>query len=112
MDRIKKIWEGVVLFFNTTKLGHFIKTSFISFTGIFFGILFASPIINELFKTNFPTIQQLTDVWPVVIDAFYRSIWAFLMVQIGVYKYSSSSVEANKSNIIPSKQGTVLNGGK
>jgi len=96
MEKLKKVWDGVVLFFNTTKLGHFIKSSVLSFTGIFFGILFASPIINELFNTSFPTIQQLTDVWPVVIDAFYRSIWAFIMVQIGVYKYSSSAVEVNK----------------
>lgn len=100
---MKRIIEKIKLFFSTTKLGHFIKASLVSFTGIFFGILFASPIINELFKTNFPTIQQLTDIWPVVIDAFYRSIWAFLMVQIGVYKYSSSAVEVNKSNIIPDK---------
>lgn len=104
MIKLKQIWLAIVLFFNETKLGHFLKTSFITFTGIFFGMLFASPVLNELFKLDLPTINQLKDIWPVIVDTFFRSVWAFVLVQLGVYKYSSSEVENKKSNIIPDKQ--------
>ena len=103
LDKLKTIWLNILLFFNTTKLGHQIKSIAVNFTGIFFGILLLNPLINELLKTSLPTIKQLTDIWPVVVDAFYRAIWALLLIQIGIYKYSSSKDESNKSFATPDK---------
>ena len=91
----------IKLFFSTTKLGHAIKSAVVTFTGIFFGILAINPLWNELFQTSLPTIQQFKDLLPVLLDAFYRAIWAFALLEIGLYKYSSSKVEANKNAVTP-----------
>lgn len=107
---IKKIVSDIKSFLNDTKLGHFIKSSVITFTGIYLGILGLNPLINELLKTDLPTINQLNNIWPVLVDAFYRAIWAMILVQIGVYKYNSSQDEANKSLIIPNKKGDTSAG--
>lgn len=103
MEKIKSILAKIKLFFTTTKLGHTIKSMFITFTGIFVGILTINPLINELAHTSLPTIQQLKDIWPVVVDALYRAAWAFIMLEIGIYKYQSSETEKNKNNVIPTK---------
>lgn len=103
LKKIKSFWDAIISFFATTKLGHNIKSISVTFTGLFIGILVVNPLINELFKSALPTIKQLTDIWPVLVDAFYRAIWALLLVQLGIYKYSSSQVEVSKSNIIPTK---------
>lgn len=104
MSKLKKIYSQIVSFINDTKAGHFIKSTVITFTGIYIGILTLNPILNELFNTDFPTIQQLKDAGPVLIDAFYRALWAFVMLKLGIYKYHSSEAENNKSYIIPSKK--------
>jgi hypothetical protein len=104
MNKLKQIWEKVKLFFSTTKLGHFIKTSVITFSGIFFGMLVITPAWNAVFESSLPTIQEWKDLGPVLLDTLYRSVWAMVLVQVGIYKYSSSAEEVNKSNIVPDKK--------
>ena len=101
---MKNIIERVKQFFATTKLGHFIKSTVVTFTGIFLGMLILTPAWNTLMGTSLPTIQQFKDLVPVIVDSFYRALWALFLLQIGVYKYSSSKEEANKSNIVPDKK--------
>ena len=103
LEKLKQIWEKIKLFFSTTKLGHFIKSSFITFTGIFIGMLVLTPAWNAVFETNLPTIKEIKDLWPVVLDSFYRALWALILLEIGIYKYSSSKEEIKKSNLIPDK---------
>ena len=101
MQKLKQIWDKTKLFFATTKLGQFIKSGLITFTGIFFGMLVLTPAWNALTGTALPTIQQFKDLIPVVLDSFYRALWAFLMVEAGVYKYNSSAIEKTNPVIIP-----------
>lgn len=103
MNKLKQIWEKIKLFFSTTKLGHQIKSFTVTFSGIFIGMLVLTPAWNAVFETNLPTIQEWQDLWPVVLDTLYRSVWALILVQVGVYKYSSSETEIKKSNILPGK---------
>jgi len=93
---MNKILEKIKLFFSTTKLGHQIKSFIVTFTGLFLGMLVLTPAYNAVFEADLPTIQEFKDLWPVVIDTLYRSIWAFILLQMGIYKYSSSSEEVNK----------------
>jgi flagellar biosynthesis protein FlhB len=106
---MNKIIEKIKLFFSTTKLGHFIKSAFVTFTGIFIGMLILTPAWNTLTGSALPTIQQFKDLWPVVLDSFYRALWAFFLLQIGVYKYSSSTVETTKPVITPNKDNAINN---
>lgn len=101
---LKQLWEKIKLFFSTTKLGHQIKSFVVTFTGIFIGMLVVTPAWNAVFEANLLTIREWQDLGPVALDTLYRSIWALVLVQIGFYKYSASSVEQNKSNIIPDKK--------
>ena len=103
MDKIKKIFISIKSFFKNTKLWQFIKSAVITFTGIFFGMIIISPAWNALTGTALPTIQQFKDIIPVAVDAFYRAIWAFMMVEMGVYKYNSSATEQKNPIIIPTK---------
>jgi hypothetical protein len=93
---MNKILEKIKLFFSTTKMGHQIKSFIVTFTGLFLGMLVLTPAYNAVFEADLPTIQEFKDLWPVVIDTLYRSIWAFILLQMGIYKYSSSSEEINK----------------
>ena len=93
--------EKIKLFFSTTKLGHAIKSAAITFGTIFIGILALNPLINTFLSNPLPVIDQAKDLIPVIVDAFYRSIGAFILMQIGLYKYSSSKVEANKNAVTP-----------
>lgn len=93
---MKELIEKVKTFFATTKAGHQIKSSLVTFTGIFFGMLVLTPAYNAVFEADLPTIQEFKDLWPVLIDTLYRSIWALILVQLGLYKYSSSNEEINK----------------
>ena len=103
MNKLKQLWLGVSDFFNSTKLGQLIKSGFVTFTGIFFGILVATPAINSLFHVAYPTIHQLKDLAPVALDALYRAVWAFIGVETGLYKYNSSTTEKSNPVIIPTK---------
>jgi hypothetical protein len=96
-----KIINTIKAFFSTTKLGKAIKSGAVTFTALFFGILFLNPVINSFLSLDLPTIQQLKDIVPVLIDTFYRAIWAVALLQIGVYRYNSSEVEKAKPAIIP-----------
>jgi len=100
---MQQLYFKIKKFFNDTKLGHFIKSMFVTFTGIFIGILVLTPAYNAVFETNLPTIQEWKDLLPVVLDSFYRALWAMIMIQIGIYKYSSSTDEKLKNIIIPKK---------
>jgi len=100
---MKNIWLKISTFFNTTKLGQFIKSGIITFTGIFFGMLVLTPAYNVLTHSALPTIQQFKDLIPVALDAFYRALWAFIMVETGIYKYNSSSTEKSNPVIVPNK---------
>lgn len=93
---MKELIEKIKIFFSTTKTGHQIKSFLVTFTGIFFGMLVLTPAYNAVFEADLPTIQEFKDLWPVVIDTIYRSIWAMILVQLGIYKYSSSNEETNK----------------
>ncbi|NCU40112.1 hypothetical protein EOL99_04480 [Candidatus Falkowbacteria bacterium] len=93
---MNKILEKIKLFFSETKTGHQIKSFLVTFTGIFFGMLVLTPAYNAVFEADLPTIQEFKDLWPVVVDTLYRSIWAIILVQLGIYKYSSSHEEASK----------------
>ena len=104
-SKFSEMCVNIKLFFSTTKLGHQIKSFVVTFTGVFFGMLILTPAWNAVFETNLPTIQEWRDLGPVVLDTFYRSVWAFILVQVGVYKYSSSETEKTKSNILPEKSG-------
>ena len=103
MKKLKGFYEKVKLFFNDTKLGHFIKSSIVTFTGIFIGMIVITPIFNELVNTGLPTITQLSDLKDVAIDSFYRALWAFILVETGVYKYNSSTAEKEKGAVVPTK---------
>ena len=98
---MKNIWLKTVAFFNTTKLGQFIKSGFITFTGIFIGMLILTPAWNALTGSTVPTIQQFKDLVPVALDSFYRALWACIMVETGIYKYNSSSTEKSNPVIVP-----------
>jgi hypothetical protein len=104
-SKFGEVCLNIKLFFNTTKLGHQIKSFVVTFTGVFFGMLILTPAWNAVFEVNLPTIREWQDLGPVALDTFYRSIWAFVLVQVGVYKYSSSEEETKKSNILPEKSG-------
>jgi len=101
---MKQFIEKIKLFFSTTKLGHQIKSFLVTFTGIFFGMLILTPAWNAVFEANLPTINEWKDLGPVILDTLYRSIWALVLVQIGVYKYSASSIEKEKAIIIPNNK--------
>lgn len=101
---MEKIIEKIKLFFETTKLGHQIKSFAVTFTGLFFGMLILTPAWNAVFEVQLPTIQEWKDLLPVVVDTLYRSLWAMVLVQVGVYKYSSSKEEVKKSNIVPANK--------
>lgn len=101
---MKKLLEKVKLFFSTTKLGHQIKSFVVTFTGIFFGMLILTPAWNAIFEANLPTIKEWQDLWPVALDTLYRSVWALILVQVGVYKYSSSKVEKEKTILTTDKK--------
>jgi len=88
---------------NETKLGHQIKSFIVTFSGIYFGMIVLTPAWNAVFETDLPTIQEWKDLIPVAIDTLYRSVWALVLVEIGVYKYSSSKEEKEKSTLIPNK---------
>jgi len=101
MSKIQILLEKIKLFFSTTKLGHQIKSFAVTFTGIFFLTLTVTPAWNAVFEADLPTIQEWKDLLPVVIDTIYRSVWAMILVQVGIYKYSSSKDEIKKSNVVP-----------
>lgn len=101
---MKQLIEKIKLFFSTTKLGHQIKSFLVTFTGIFFGMLILTPAWNAVFEASLPTINEWKDLGPVILDTLYRSLWALVLVQVGVYKYSSSESEIKKSNIAPNKK--------
>ena len=103
MNKLQNMWAGINNFFGNTKLGQFIKSALITFTGIFFGMIVLTPAWNSLTGTALPTIQQLKDLIPVLADSFYRALWAFIMVEAGVYKYNSSAKEKTNPVIIPTK---------
>lgn len=45
------------------------------------------PAINQLFNVDFPTIQDIKDVIPVLIDTTLRSLWLTALTMTGLIKY-------------------------
>jgi hypothetical protein len=103
MNILQKSLKKIKSFFATTKLGHQIKSFVVTFTGIFFGMLVLTPAFNAVFSIDLPTITELKDLYPVLLDTFYRSAWTMVLIQMGIYKYSSSDSEVEKPVIIPVK---------
>lgn len=63
------------------------KSAFATFSALFLGLLVANPLINKLISTDLPTISQLKDVGPVLLDTFYRTCWIMLLSLIGFKKF-------------------------
>ena len=72
--------------FMASKIGVEISSAFHTFTSIFVGTLIFAPAINALANTDLPTIQQLKDIFPVVVDTIYRSLWMTLLIRSGLSK--------------------------
>jgi len=73
--------------FLASKWGTELKSATVTFSAIFIGSLVITPAFNSLVGTDFPTIQQLKDVVPVLADTLYRSLWITLLTETGLIKY-------------------------
>ena len=82
-DKIKEAYNAFII----TKLGIEVKSAVHTFLGIFIGTITLAPAFNELIGTDLPTINELKDVIPVILDAIYRSAWVTIITVTGLIKY-------------------------
>lgn len=78
--------NNLKLWFLSDKVQYEIKSAAMTFCGIFAGTIVLNPIFNQLIGTDLPTIQQLKDVLPVLVDAGYRAAWITTLIELGLYK--------------------------
>jgi len=64
-----------------------LKSAWQTFIAIFLGSIAVSPVINNFFNLDLPTIQGVKDVLPVILDTAYRAAWITLLTQTGLSKY-------------------------